>query len=685
MIIDKPFDGIYDGIDVEKELAAYLKQLNDYCGGHPYIAETRRRKKIKIPEGYNIPIHGDNATTFRQLPLEKQKKISKFWEREDRRMRNGYEGMCGLQYSYYNHGKLRGGKTREGETQYRRNDNEFFHLVEACIYGDNDYFKGFLHKGILEVGRRRSGKSSKIGQIVLELLRRHKDVDILVTSKTEDDADRVIIGDKVQYMYQKMPLPLKPSELKTNNGELYLAKRSKDEAGNTILKGRNSRVFSTASKPEGGEGSTIIAWIHDEGPKTPKFMAMFLQVIEALNDADGWQREGFFYGTGVAGDFDKFGTDYITIWNSAPNYQLIRWFTPMWVGLEKDEFGNENIELAVRKELTERHSILNNKSLRAYDRELQIRSRQQKFPLTVQEAFLSGSGNLFDVKKINQRKQSLIDDPVHYHVGDMEWASELKGMKATFCGNELGGRVTVLEPPQSGGKYGVDIDCYGVSQIGEGSDGVAIVFKYKNTLIDPIARERTITKVQEAKTNADILEAHLMLGHLPVAIYQDRPKDPKVFADRTIMLGIWYSQVAQNAVPVKFLPETQPSTIFDYMLTNYPHLLMPSPLRPDKVPTRMDLMKKGIDMKGYWAEKRLEMLQHYFEHYLSYIYFMEILEKAPTYDPDDRRNKHDIIDALGISLIRATDPRILTWISEAPIKEVEEDSIGLIIPFRRGV
>jgi len=48
---NKPFNGIYNGEDVEKELELYMLQLMDYTDGIPYVKETRKRTRIEIPEG----------------------------------------------------------------------------------------------------------------------------------------------------------------------------------------------------------------------------------------------------------------------------------------------------------------------------------------------------------------------------------------------------------------------------------------------------------------------------------------------------------------------------------------------------------------------------------------------------------------------------------------------------------
>ena len=217
---------------------------------------------------------------------------------------------------------------------------------------------------------------------VCQLLRIMSDIDVIVTSKTEEDAKRVLISEKLQFIYQHLPTPLKPTILSTSMSTFHLGKREKDESDNTIITGRNSKVVAKSPKPEALEGGTLWAWICDEIGKIANLYDLYSLTNPALFDANGLKREGLVILTGVAGDMEKF-SDVLTLWKSAKEEQLTRIFSPGWTSLFIDEFGEEDVEAAVKFILSKRHEVIKNKTLSASKRETRLVDLQQQFPQTI--------------------------------------------------------------------------------------------------------------------------------------------------------------------------------------------------------------------------------------------------------------------------------------------------------------
>lgn len=691
MIIDgkRKFDGIYNGNDVDRELEMYLNQLQDYSNGRPFPfeKETNQYSRVIIPDGYDVPRPKKGTKDWQHADYwryskKKQAQIEEFWRYMYMGMLDGYESMSGMMFGFYNFGWMKGSGGIH-QVDWRRNDNELLWLIDSCVNGDNQFFEGNHKKGVIEIGKRRSGKSAKIGYAILHWLTTRLGIDIVVTSKTEDDAADVIIGQKVQFMYDNFPIRLKPKIYRRNRGLLHLGDKIRTAAGFSVG-GVNSRVFANASRPESTEGQTLFAWIADEIGKTKDFQHILDMNLPALMGKDGYNREGFCYLTGVAGDMSKF-PGAKNVWNQAESYGLIRWFSPAWSGVYCDKYGNEDIVRTVREELMKRNQILKNRSLTPSERDIKIRRRQQQFPLTVEESFLDIGGGRFDTIKINTQIGLLENDPIEVYSGTVEW--EVPKLKAKMTPS-ISGKVLYIEPPKPGCKYIMGIDAYSLKQTDEGSSGAAWVFKTKNTDISPLEEEHLIASYREEMTMKKKLEIMLRLGHLPVACYVDKPKNPKTFADRAAALGNWYERLGNGGGGTKYgekvmiLTETQPSIIFDYLMETYPSRVMNAPLRPDKKPTRNDLFNKfGLDMKGYWAEKRLGEISHYIDKYYTRLFFMKLLEKLNTYNPEVTRYKHDLVDAFGVVLIMMSDPRIKEWCGR--YAEKVEEKKGPIISWKR--
>lgn len=697
MVIDKPFDGIYYGENVEKELKQYLESLAAYVEDDPevpdgqyYRPETQIRHRVEVPEGFEISRHSDE---FKELPIEKKKEIDAFWAEQAHRMEYGHEGMCGLQYGYFNFAKQRGGRTPGGVTSYRRADNALFSLIQSCIVGADPKYDGVGYgdnrgRGVLELGRRRSGKTAKLGWFCLETTRMKQDIDVIVTSKTEDDAQRIIIQDKIKFMYDKSPEYIKADQYKTSKGELWFGRSEKDGGGNLKIAGQNSKILGKTPKPEALEGSTLMVWIHDEGPKTMNLKRLVEYTIPALSDEEGYELFGFPYITGVAGDFDKFGQDFIEIWESAKEWKFIRWFSPGWYSQKVNELGNEDVEAAVRQILEDRHEVMSNKKLTGGQKEAKIREMMQKYPLTPQEAIMASAEGLWNGKVLFECKERLEKayDVIHITEGEMSW--DIPGVRPKFSPT-MDGKVKILEPPQKNSKYVIGGDAYGFSQKGYGGQGASWVFKLKENL-SPMEESRLLDAIEVARYTENgedvkrVMELHLKLGNLPVACYVDAPQDPNVYADRLYMLAKWYEIESRSSRPVRILIETEPSNILNRLVDKYLKNTMAEPLK--KV-TGKRLVKNptfGLPSKGsYWIEARLGETGHYIENFCSRIYFKELVSKMQTYSFEDKNKKYDIVDGFQITLCASKSAEIEAWLKEGLETEAMNREPAKIMNFKR--
>jgi hypothetical protein len=685
MIIgENSFDGLYWGKDVDAEVERYMMQLYNYTDGKPYHKERTVKQRIKIPDGYDIPFYTYlkdgtriSSAAMDALTPEKRKEIIEFWKEEHNKMVKGDGELCGLQYGYFNYGKLFGGKAKRPD--YRRNDNAFFKLVSACIYGDNKEFRGYLGKGIIEIGRRRSGKSSKIGFLLTHLTRTLREVSLIVTSKTEYDAQHVLVNQKFYHTIEFLPLPLRPKIANKSKEQVHVGWKTKDELGNTVIKGRNVFVSGKTPKSIAIEGDTLFAWIHDEGPKTENLMQLFLNTVEALNDAEGFDRDGFVYLTGVAGDFGKHGDDYIRIWRSAKTYDLVRWFSPGWYGMNADKYGNENIEKAVRRILTDRHSHWKNNATTTAEKEYAIMQDMQKFPLTVQESLMTVGDTMFNLMRIEEQINWMRHANPIYYSGKLRWV--IKGHVADWH-PEQGGNCVWLELPQVGENYVLGADAIGIKSTKAGSKGVTWVWKMRSDNLSPQEKEFALMDLANESDPHMRIRAMIKMGHLPVGMLSFNHEHPKEYADNIAMLSKYVRKAAAMQPECLVLCETEPSNVIDHLNDKYPTIVAFQPIRPDKPLTVAELSKKGIIMKGYWAEKRRSELADYINKYCQLLLWTRLLNNLRNYDDQDPNKKHDDVDALGIVLIFITDPRLKIMFEKKIIKE-DDQRTYLLSSYRR--
>src|SRR5882672_4127401 len=121
-----------------------------------------------------------------------------FWHEEFRRCKEGYEGMCGKMYFFFNFCFIEsiGGKIRP---QYREIDNQWFKFIEAC--------QNSREWGIVCVKRRRVGASWKEACDVLHDCLFLKNFHVGMNSKS--DKDSIWLFRKVKFIYNNLPSELR--------------------------------------------------------------------------------------------------------------------------------------------------------------------------------------------------------------------------------------------------------------------------------------------------------------------------------------------------------------------------------------------------------------------------------------------------------------------------------------------
>ena len=197
-----------------------------------------------------------------------------------------------------------------------------------CMYGDK---RG---TGVFIIGRRQLGKTSITINAAEDLMSREKDKLLLCTSKTEEDAKDVILQQKMKFILRNRPLPLRSKQIGRSKSEIHFGVMLTNELGDKEPGGKNMRIVAKAPVPQSLEGNKIRMWFHDEGPITRNLKLLTYKTLPALTGKDGITRKGFFVIAGVAGEFGKYGYDYVDLWNEADELNAIRLLRSWMVRIE---------------------------------------------------------------------------------------------------------------------------------------------------------------------------------------------------------------------------------------------------------------------------------------------------------------------------------------------------------------
>lgn len=637
MIIREPINEIFkpDGTETVKEMTArYMRLLEDYTGGNIYKRNRVKWEREKLP----TEAQAERLSEVELTNLAKE--VLKKW-------RNGTGGMCGMQWGYFNLAwikKRSGGKTRPN---WRRGDNDRFDLLEQCLYGKSRSY-GDIKKGtgVIELGKRNTGKSAGLGFAAATIINTEDVSNILMTSKGEKDG-KDFLEDKVKFPMYKLPFYVRSTGNTDNRSILHVGEKTKNAYGHSIIYGRDSYFVTVAPSAEGVEGLGGRMWMHDEAPKTKDLKHLATNAFPALlNEYD--EREGVAWITGVAGDFGKFGNDYIDMWDNAQAYELVRRFIPGWTSLEVDDYFNEDVEKAVHKILTKREEMFKVGETAGF-------GIMQQFPLTPEEALQNASVGVLPKGLIRKRRFYLNDHKKVYKQGDIE-DNPVTG-RTLFVPNQRG-KIKLLEHPLSEKHlYCGFVDAYDIKTKGSlGSHGAMYILK-RNTNLSPYERDIIAAKLEEEDDISERLKLHLKLGYMPVAQYIDDPDDPRIFARKAGKLMRHYG--AMTAV------EIRPSPIYMEMESNPDlfKLVQYNFVKVEKLNlSRANFGSKGQHIDNYWKTKRTGELQSYYFSYSDRIYFEELVsEKVERYDPEIQNRKIDEADALGGVLLHDKQPFLPTF------------------------
>lgn len=346
------------------------------------------------------------------------------------------------------------------------------------------------------------------------------------------------------------------------SGKHIISEYEKKKGDNWVKFGSKSRILhrSFGDNPFAANGTRPGFTIIDE----IGFMGNLSEALGQLAECtttDG-RKFGTIWMTGTGGDmtsgateaikkvfYDPDANDCMVFDDIFENKGKIGFFVPAWMALDefRDELGNVNKELAMRKLLREREKAANAKS------KAPLYSLLQMKPLVPSEAFLVLEGNIFPVGELKEHLSNLESTQQKSDLGTNGWMHRDNNGKAIFKpdhdlvaadyptkeSDNPNGAVVIWEQPPEGaipyGQYIAGIDPYDQDKASS-SVSYGSIFIYKRFV------------------NAD------QTYHLPVAEYTGRPEFATDFYEQCRRLLEFYD--------CKALYENQNTGIKTYFQVN---------------------------------------------------------------------------------------------------------------------
>lgn len=560
---------------------------------------------VKFPESKKIYLHS------------KRTHDSDYdWEVEEiRRCINGFDGMCGKMYFYFNYCYIIDNKRGKILPDFRTVDNEWFKLIESCRKENSGY-------GVVCVKRRRGGFSWKEAADVMHDCLFTPFFNVGMNSKTERDS--IQLFKKCKFIYDNLPEFMRVSVDggKTKLSMLF-ASKTNDKFGNPILEGNMSEIICVPPTDSAYEGLMLGKWVCDEAGKIPNLIQMWSFTEDCLSSG-GVERVGIPIIFGTSGEVDKNGAGLRELWYKHEVYSLKQFFFAGYMGLIVDKYGNDDIKAGIRHILLERKRLLR-VSQKQYNDYL------QKYPLTPEEAFMQlTGGGVGDPVKINNQMISLEKNPASARRGYFRFGREGEPVSVFIPDNS--GSSIIYEIPDQNKKslYLAGCDPADHDETGEGSSLMSM-FIYKK---------------QDGLSGRHI-----------VFEYTDRPKLAATYYEQALLALIYYNEC-------KILIENNRYRMISSIQEwGWGKLLQPSPKNIGRI-FQSGPSTYGVRMNEYVKNYMIELIDEYINDNCDLIPSMELLKEFLAYGSENT----DRVMAFGLCLIYEKEDKTLAKNSEELLK-----------------
>lgn len=518
-----------------------------------------------------------------------------------------------------------------GYAKFRIPDMEYYYFQQYCIE-DPDCM------GMVEVTKRRFGKTFRAGLFLTEYVTRTKMTNAGIQSKTGGDAKK-LFGKAVVQPFKKLPRFFRPEY------DMSLGVTPKTEMRFQQTNIRGKKAESNIDKDELGsmidhqsadlvayDGQKLHRYVADECGKTTEVNVYDRhEVIRyCLLDDEGRIIGKALYTTTVEKlESDKDGVQeaFKLLWDESDQFRrqengrtpsgLYRFFMTADRARNFDPYGFPNTEKTIAEILADRESVKNN------PRALSARIRKEA--RTISEAFsIDGDKSVFNPINIEKRTAELLENRIHFRkilfyreleTQTVKWRDWRKGDEELYWEISPDFELNITEPvfkyqdrlrvPTRTHEGAVSVDSYSNSQGGR---------KYGSKASAWIGYRKTLKAV----------------GHL-----YGRPRVKETLHDQVLLAAEFCGfQAYYELTADDFLSYFRDRGRVRY-LGKFPLGLI-DPVAIKKAGENGPDRFYGTPITPFSLTKQLDNGIAYFEHHIHLIDFPILLEIAPKFDPYDR-------------------------------------------------
>jgi hypothetical protein len=607
-------------LEKRKIITNSLTKAKQYWVRTPLPDDWDKRKKEEL-------IRQDEDPDFFDPEMEKfrlqewDRRINGVWY-----MNNGKPTyLTGLHYFYLNWWRI-----DIGYPHLRNPDLKFFYFLQYCDDDPNCL-------GMVEVTKRRQGKTMRSGVFAYDYPSRAKNANTGMQSKTSEDAKKNVFQKAIVMPFKHLPEFFRPV-YDTAKG---LTPTSELRFFETTKKGKHNKKYNAEKELESSidwKSSEIFAY---DGTKLQRYLG---DEVGKTKDVDVWERhqvvrfccelDGEIIGkmlyTTTVEEMENGGESFMRLWKCSDQEEkndngrtisgLYRYFMPAYETLYFDKYGFPDEDRAKTFYLNERKALEGKpRALSAYIR---------KNPFNIEEAFrIDGDKCLYNAMKLNEHLDELTWKENIIERGNFIWKDGNKDSKVLWVkdrqgrfrinwifehdenSNDVIRRGTKLIPNKTREfVIGIDPFDHDVTVDDRRSDGAAYVLRKHNA-------------ANETETFRFIVQ------------YLYRPQTSKLFYEDMIKICHYFScqmLFEDNKIGIKHYFEDR----------GYEHFLMWLP----------GANKPGISGSVKTHQQIAEYTEDYIENHIRKVPFKELVKDWLNFDIN-KTTKFDAAMAAGYTLI----------------------------------
>jgi len=654
------------------------------------------------PIAGKIPFFADGRTNPEAIG---KSDYQEFWEEQYDRCINGYQTggvfLPGRYYWYLNFVPLRGLMGIQ-YPWYVDFDQEFFTTV--------DQVKKYKQTGIIVVKARRKGLSEKVQGGVLSYGSRFIDG---YRGAVTAGLETYVTGLRKKYesSHERFVEEVRLNELENNEKLIRYGFEIKDPIGGYREEGYGGHIsFETMfDKAEKLEGEYFHDVVCEESGQYPKLGKVYTSIRPALEFGSIMMGTFFIYGTG--GNILSTSKDFKDMWDNASKYGLVKMWVP-GTRLYYPFFGNKHSEVMedaegldfedlvnnkenINAEIKEIDAIPNLRHLKKWQRigcedvktaeeyilkkriefsklpnKKKLKEWNQKYPLTIEEAWTSGGNNNFNDEKIYNKLFELessepkwkpyVLEPIKEKDENGNWVNkvplEIKARKATRH-DESWKIVKIYQHPMPDI---LDLDIGGI-------DG------YNQDVTQSGSSLGAMTVVRQGN-RLNLSHRGVHNAEYPIMIYYERPPRKEQFFEICLYASVYYNLLRNT------MCNAEQDFVIDYYVKNHGIRYLSERPKTFDAPKTKQVHKYGVKMTGssYSKENLLGVVQSMVEDYIEYWEFIELLRDLLAYDEEFVGTDWDIVDALAYAKSRIEDMRMRPRKANQNYNNAKDDPVWTI-------